>query len=1160
MAGVFAKAGEFVVQLLSGGTFEIVLLIVLIVVGLILFLVALFLLVKLLILLGKGLLWVFRVGGETAKEKSAERREAQLSAAPAVATSWDSSRKIGLRSALAQARRLAGPDALSVVVLAGEGGADLCRGLGLTPPGVGVIGIAADADMILIDVSQAETHALRRLAAVLPWRRPTDGVAVLVASEGVPPETLARSSAFARLTGMRVALHFVLPSSGTIAARSIVEPQNRDGTTLCTQLAGDVVRVWLDGGSRSGLKELALAQSRELPTSLDRALAAAPGSIDVASLCFGGAGLRAAVAQTLERTRPSTAPGIATWVATAVLVMGAALTLLSGISSYEKTQELRSTVDTAYREATVPWTARGIDTIPSAARMRRLAGLSARLAEFSSFSPLTPLAPLAPNFSAPENLGAAFLVAYVLRPLASALDREARKSLEPSDDPSQWLSSARRVDEWIAAWEGLEDDPREVDMRRLFVDAFGGDRSSWAEGTDLALVQTGVKPPAAGQGGLDPEALSTLAGTNFVLTMQRWADSVYTNGPVASAARRAIDRSTNWREQHAALLDLRTALQDPSQQWLTDAKDRPDLVFEVQILGRALALSILGETDAISGKAAVAKIRKEAREAPQFMIRPEIGPLMTRSGSGSGPSLLLSPSAEAWFSFLDDVESAGFADLPQEAPRDDLEGPVTLDIGAVAETNRKLEDFNEFASNVPAELPPGIGQNLVREIASELVIGVAASVELALRAPNQSGTARVQVERLVRVRPALEHLAAIEQWLRARGAQRRADRVLTVRGRIAENVLAASAEVLYEENPLRVIPNHTEDPTLGLRLERGIATLLRIYKQSAESFVDAAESGGDRAREEWAAIRRDLEGFERGDEASALTRLERLVEAYVVAPKKVCNELPSSRPGTRRAGNRDYYIAKALSDFHRELDKVCNVQRTADLRVPYEEVREFFYQNLTLLWPFAKVSEAEEVSDSTMNNFVQRLDSAYKELAALDDPFAVKLKEFAEFWTYNSESKEATVRFKIQWRPERLREEEKLAHNVESYEILGADDEGDGIYSWRYGAQIEILMQLAKDSPYRFVEPKDSEGFVHRVTAKGSGSLLRVFAGLAEGALVIKVPVVHVESGMPAMLWVPAEVSHPEGTFSDGTSKLPKGTLMTMPDFSGYSQEALRPG
>ena len=1139
MAGVFARAGEFVVQLLSGGTFEIVLLIVLIVVGLILFLVALFLLVKLLILLGKGLLWVFRVGGETAKEKSAERREAQLSAAPAVATSWDPSRKIGLRSALAQARRLAGPDALSVVVLAGEGGADLCRGLGLTPPGVGVIGIAADADMILIDVSQAETHALRRLAAVLPWRRPTDGVAVLVASEGVPPETLARSSAFARLTGMRVALHFVLPSAGTIAARSIVEPQNRDGTTLCTQLAGDVVRVWLDGGSRSGLKELALAQSRELPTSLDRALAAAPGSIDVASLCFGGAGLRAAVAQTLERTRPSTAPGIATWVATAVLVMGVALTLLAGISSYEKTQELRSTVDTAYREATVPWTAQGIDTVPSAARMRRLAGLSARLAEFSSFSPLVPLAPLAPNFSAPENLGAAFLVAYVLRPLAAALDREARKSLEATDDPSQWLSSARRVDEWIAAWEGLEDDPREVDMRRLFVDAFGGDRSSWAEGTDLALVQTGVKPPAAAQGGLDPDALSTLAGANFVLTMQRWADSVYTNGPVASAARRAIDRSANWREQHAALLDLRTALQDPSQQWLTEAKDRPDIIFEVQILGRALALSILGETNALSGKAAVAAIRIEAREAPQFMIRPEIGPLMTRSGSGSGPSLLLSRPAEAWLSFLDRVESAGFADLPKESPLY-LAGPVTLDVGAVAETRRKLQVFDRFASNVPAELPPGVGQNLVREIASELVIGVAASVELALRTRNPSGTPAEQVLRLTRSAPALVDLADIEAWLREREARAEADRVLAVRGRIAENVLAASAEVLYEEDPLGVFPDPTADrAALTRRLDRGTARLRRIYEQYAEPFVEAAESGGDRATEEWAAIGRDLAGFGRGDADSALSALEGMVQAYVDDPLEVCN---APRPSL--SGSRDDYIARALSRFRIELDNICKVRLTADERESYDGVREFFARNLAWLWPFAQDSEAAEVPVSTMSDFVQRLDSAHEELVALEDPFALTLAEFAQFWTY-SESGGATVRFGIEWRARPS--EEKLAENVISYEIIGAEVDEDGIYTWRYGAPIEIRIQLATGSPYRFVDHQDNEGFVHSVTAEGNGSFLRVFAELTGGALALEVPVVDSE-GMPDMLRVTALVSHPEGA------------PMTMPDFSGYSQEALRPG
>ena len=204
MSDFFARVGEYAARLMSGGTFEIILLIVLIIVALILFLIALWILWKLLVLLGKGALWLLRNGIDAARAQSRTKREARLAAPPMVATGWGAARGIGLRRALSEARGMAGPNAMCVVVVAGDGMSGLCRSLGLTPPGVGTIGIAAGGDLVLIDASRASGRMLRSLASALPWRRPVDAGAVLLTPEGVPGDALARSASFARATGMRV--------------------------------------------------------------------------------------------------------------------------------------------------------------------------------------------------------------------------------------------------------------------------------------------------------------------------------------------------------------------------------------------------------------------------------------------------------------------------------------------------------------------------------------------------------------------------------------------------------------------------------------------------------------------------------------------------------------------------------------------------------------------------------------------------------------------------------------------------------------------------------------------------------------------------------------------------------------------------------------------
>ena len=227
--------------------------------------------------------------------------------------------------------------------------------------------------------------------AGLPWNRPVDGVATIVDGEAIPAETLVRTASFARATGMRLALHFVLSTPSRAAAWRVVESDSRSGQALCTQLAQDTARIWLGGGARQGLEALSRAQAQHLPAAIDRALAAAPStSIDIASLCFGGAGLRGAVAQTTGRTRPAAAPGISMWIGAGVLAAGAGLATLVTVTGIERAGALRAVVDSAQREANTSWLADGFDTVPSTSRVYRMAGLGTRLARYSELSATRP--------------------------------------------------------------------------------------------------------------------------------------------------------------------------------------------------------------------------------------------------------------------------------------------------------------------------------------------------------------------------------------------------------------------------------------------------------------------------------------------------------------------------------------------------------------------------------------------------------------------------------------------------------------------------------------------------------------------------------------------------------------------------------------------------
>ena len=1136
MSDFFTRMGEFGARLLAGGTLEIVLLIVLIVVAVILLVVAIWIIWKLLVLLGKGLLAGYRVGDGMVRKKSADRRAARLAAPPTVATPWSSSSRISLSKAIREARRTAGPDALALVVVAGDGVSDLCRGLGLTPPPVADIGITAARDTILVDASRADTRKLRMLALALPWQRPIDGMVSVIGASGIPEETLARASTFARAAGLRATLHFAFAGPDSSAVWRVVDFSNRNGNDVCAQLAQDAARFWLAGGARDGLRELTGTRLRELAATLDRVLATAPTStVDIASVNLGGAGLRAAVAQTAARTRPATAPGPTTWLGLGGAALGFFLAVLTMVASVDDSADLRTTVSTASREASTPWLTRDIEALPGGARVRRVAGTSARLAGFSEFSALSPLASLVPNHNAPARLGGELLTAFVLRPLGAALDRRTRHNLLPSADPGAWLDNAQQAEEWLAAWEGLADDPREVDLRRLLADAFGGSESTWPEGLDIALTRTNVQPPP-GSGGLDVDALATLARENFIVTMQRWAESVYANGPVAAAARRAVDRSARWEMQHRALSELRAALQDPGQIWLTAAEDRPDYGFELRVLGRALGLSVVGETAALEAKAAVSRIRIDARKAAEHFILPEVGPLMTRSstgtqGGGGGPSLVLTPEARGWLSFLDRVASAGFAELPRPGARA-VVGPVTVDPAAVAAVTEKLRTFDRFGADLPADLPPAVAQDLLLEVASELVIGVAASVEAALRPAVATGMT-ADGNRLLRAATALDGLDEIETWLRQRRAVPEADRVLAARSRVAENVLAVGEQILVGEDPLGLHLDPAADTNaLVRRFDRGVVRLRRLYDQFGAPYADIGVLGGKAPAFRWREIGDDIDGHERGDSNSALSGLEGMARAFAEDPSAAC-----AAPMAGHAAARDDYIADALARFRSQVDDACAQLAAKEARTAYAQLTDYFSRHVAWMWPYSHDPNAPELPASTLGEFVAKLHEARAVIDDVDESLARLFRRHVDFWERDEDGGAALLRFRAQWRARPG--EERFAEHVIEFAFEGVERDESELYTWRYGAPAALRIRLAMNSPYRFVSPADTSGLELVIGGRGNGSILRIFEGLSGGHFEVAAELVD-DSGARVSMRATARIS-------DGV-----GVPLTVPRFDTH--------
>ena len=1088
-----ANVVDFAARLLAGGVFELVVFVILAILAIVIVIVAVWIAWKLLVLLAKGVLWLAKSAFAFGRERGAARRERRLGALPRVATGWASRSRIPLRSALAQARRTAGENALRIVVVANEGNfGDLCAGLGVAAPAPATFGVAARDGLVLIDASQASLSDLGALGRSLPWSRALDAAAVVVRGESVPAEALVRTGAFARACGLELALHFVVSSPTRAPVWALFGRARPDGRALCDALSRDASRWWLGGGSREGLEQLVGARSRELASELDRAIGAVPSpSVRFASLALGGAGLEAAVAQSTSLTRPARTTTLSSRALYAACAGFVALSVYSAMTLFHHSHDLHSAVETAEREASTTWVLSDVDTVPNPARVYRVVRSAMRLSEMSGFLPLAPLALFLPDAQAPRDLGAALFEAYLLRPLAGALSEKIETDLVPIEDARTWLVRARRAGEWLAAWDGLADEPEQVNLSGLLSDAFGDQASAWPDRPEQALTLSLARVPAPEDGGLDVPFLSTLVSERFVETMSLWAHGVYTNGPVASAARVVADERAHWHRRYRALVALREALADPAQRWVTAANDESDYRYESWIYGRSVGMAVLGAGATVEAKAAVSAIRITAREAATTFTAQGLGPILVRSSAGASggaqSSLALSSAASAWLSLLEGFQKLGVADLPP--PPDTLpHGALTLHVADVLRARERLRGFDRLTSEVPQGLPFDAFAATVHEGEAELRAGTLNAVERAVRPFDRSAYEDRLTVALSELESGIEALDEIATWFSERAASAEGDALLAIRSRVSLTVLRKGADVLQARDPLAIHFDAGADrQAMVRRFERGVSALERIYEQYAKSNATVAASAGERLALEWTQIGRDIDGYRAGNPASGISVLSGMVRAYAEDPVEACAAERSAH-----ASVRDDYVARAIARYTNDRARVCRALRLAGTHRVYDALASFYETHLVSLWPYAASPEAPEVGTGELSQFVERVRAGADVLSQVEGRYSALFDETTQFWDVDSDP--LAVEFRLEWRARRA--EELNARHIMDFALEGPERSQDGVYTWRYGSPFSVRLRLAKDSPLRFADATDASGLERRIAYPGNGSLIRALSSL----------------------------------------------------------------
>ena len=1114
MNGVLGAVGALFVSLLAGGTFEKVLLVVLIVVALIAVVILAWLVLKLLVVLAKG---IVRAGtGASARvrarrDRRAAQRDAEL---PRVRVGWAKGGRPSLRRAIRDARRIGGRTAPWAIVVCGEGAPEIERAIGMTSAAGAEVRLGASERLVLVDASAATERTLRRLVRRMPWRRPFDALLVVAAHGTVAPQAAHRAAIAARAAGVNAALHVVLPGEFGPGAACLVAPGEPRVRDLVPRLEGDLARAWLADEARRGIGELRDDLEGSLRALRDRA----PGCLDLAALVAGGGPLPGAIAATAGRTVPDRTGPRAMQGAIAVLVAGIALAAVGVPAAIEDADRLESLVMAAEGQRIGPLA--GSLLTPDPARTARVARVAIELSRAGSSTWTRPTGRWVPGASAVRELAAHLLVAYAGLPLGTELERRMVTLLESAGDLETWVDGAVRADRLLAGWNALLAGTGDVELPELFEAAFGRREGGWPHDLVPAFTQTGAAAALLQLGVPDEAKLEAAARAGLEASVNEEARRRYLAGPVLAGARRAADAAATHAERHTALARTRAALKEPDAAWLVEPEDRLRHVEILPVLGRALGLGMVDADWIARAEADLSRARRRAREDALRITGPTLGTVLERNATNA--RLGLSGAARSWLEVMDRIEAARIGAGPGERGgqvRREPSGPVTLDAERVRRAYGRIGRYEAVEARVPPAVPPALSESTLARARERLAATLAREVRGALVAlpdPTGAGVAPAPGRELV---GAIATARRIADWLEEHGWSRAARDARGAAGRAVESHLRLGIDAVKALDPIRidVARPRAESERVRERLARATDSVRELHLRYAAPLLPLVDGAPGEASRRWRTLVRALDAYERGDPRSTLAGLETVLDAFAADPAGTCADprLPPAPPG---------YLGRVVRRTRTGLEEACRDRGRRELLAARDRVLATFGEALARSWPYSGDPASPDAPREAVNRYVGALEMA-PELAALDARLVPELEHERALWMTDEEGS-ACIGFRIEWRARP--EDDENAHHLISIELEGTSREGDGL-AWRYGTPVALRLKLARHSPYRFAGGTEGTSLEHVERFGGSAALLRMLDSLAARGWSVRVPLVDATGGT-GELRLSVRVFHPGGT------------------------------
>ena len=1117
MSGSLAVLASLVASLLGGGTFEKVLLVVLVIAVLVAVVLVVWLLCKLVVVLGRCLFRGAAGAVARARERRARRSAEREDALPRVRAGWTEHERPSLGRAIREAARIGGARAPFAVVVSGEGAAGIERELGMTPASPAEVRVSASERLVLVDAANASERTLRRLSRRLPWRRPFDGLVVLAPDGIVAPRAAHRAALVARGSGVRAALHVVLPGAGGGAggAARIVEPGPGRARELLSDLEADVARGWLAGEGRDEIRAVAGTLGSEVEEAVRALRDRAPARLDLAGVAAGGGRLPETIEATGGRTVADRRGPLSMQAATILLVAGIGLGAAGALTAVRDAERLWSLMKVVEGQR-IERLARA-DLVPDPARAGAVARLATELAEAGGANWTRPAARWLPGAGALRALAADLLVGYVGRPLGEEVARRATTLLAPANDVETWTGRAARADRLLGEWDALVAGAGEADVDGLLDAAFGEPAGGWPGGIGAALEETGAARTLERLEVVDAARLREAAREGLLASAREAARRRYLDGPVLSQARRAADAAASGAERHAALGRTRDALEQPAAAWLVAPEDRPEHAEILPVLARALGLSIVEGEWVARAEADLSRARRQARADALRIAGPRLGTVLERGGIDA--RLRLSSAARTWLEVLDRIDAARLG--PESAAgegRPDPSGPFTLDTERVRQARARIDRYEDIAARVPPALPPALAAASLARARDRLAAGLAEDIEGALVPLAASGAHGMPPPPDRELVHAIETTRKVAAWLGDHGWPEPSAAARAAADRVVESHLRVAMDAIEAADPIRIEIGRRGADREGARerLARSIESARALHRSYAEPLLALSGNARGEASRSWRSLARALDAWERGDVRSGIGGLASLLDAYAADPAGTCAApgLPPAPPG---------YLGRVVRRTRSDLAAACRRLGRDELLAARDGVLATFGDALARSWPWSGDPASPDAPKEAVERYVSALAVA-PDLSELDARHVPELELERALWM-TDDGGAACIGLGIEWRA-RPHEDEN-AHHLIAIEIEGTERR-DGLHRWRYGTPVTLRLKLARNSPYRFAASAGATSIEHVERFEGSASLLRMLDSLARRGWAMRAPLVD-KAGREATLRLSVRAFRPGG-------------------------------